>query len=45
MTIIKRCSCASKFQDSKYGRGKRVFNTTTGNTYSYRCTVCGKERG
>ncbi len=42
-TIIKRCSCKSKFQDKRYGKGKRLFNETSNNAYSCRCTVCGKE--
>lgn len=31
------CTCAHAFQDSTYGKGKRVFNE--GKT-GYRCTVC-----
>lgn len=44
MTIVKRCSCNNKFQDKRFGKGKRLFNTTTSNAHAYRCTVCGKER-
>lgn len=31
------CTCNHAFQDSVYGKGKRVFNE--GKT-AYRCTVC-----
>ncbi len=45
MVKIKRCYCKSKYQDEKYGRGKRAFNSTMvlpeGDVW--RCTVCGKE--
>ncbi len=30
---------ASKFQDKKYGLGRRVFNPSK---VGYHCTVCGK---
>lgn len=40
-TIIRKCTCNSPYQDTKYGKGQRVANTTkTPNTS--RCTVCGK---
>lgn len=41
------CRCVSKFQDARYGKGKRVHNLTGGSgktarpTKGYRCTVCG----
>jgi hypothetical protein len=42
-TTIKRCNCASEYQDKQYGSGMRVFNlkanTTTGTA---TCTVCGR---
>ncbi len=45
MTKIKRCDCKSVYQDKKYGKGKRVFNSTTQLPEGdiWRCTVCGKE--
>ena len=39
-TVIKRCTCEHKYQDSVYGRGLRVHNSNQkGDEYS--CTVCG----
>ena len=42
-TRIMHCKCESEYQDSKYGRGKRLQNKTGGKTKSndYRCTICG----
>lgn len=46
-TAVKFCGCESKFQDKRYGKGKRVHNLTGGSgrmarsTKGYRCTVCG----
>lgn len=37
--MIINCVCASKYQDEKYGRGKRVH---TVGFKEYRCTVCGR---
>jgi hypothetical protein len=36
----------AKYQDRMYGKGMRVHNAMakSGNTRSYRCTVCGNER-
>lgn len=31
-------SAAAKYQDSKYGKGNRVFNKTQ---KGFKCTVCG----
>lgn len=48
--MILDCNCNHKYQDSKYGNGKRVFNQMggVGSTKSperkYRCTVCGNIR-
>lgn len=38
-TSVRPCSCGSGFQDSRYGRGKRVFNRGKD---SWICTVCGR---
>ncbi len=43
-TVIKTCTCPSTYQDKRYGKGKRVFNTREGGRYmskSFRCSVCG----
>jgi len=40
--MIKKCTCAHKYQDKIYGKRKRVHNILQGNTKGYRCTVCGK---
>ena len=42
-TKIKSCTCKHEWQDKTYGVGKRVMNSTTKETTTYRCTVCGKE--
>lgn len=39
-TVIATCSCASPYQDSKYGKGQRVFNEGKKDN---ACTVCGKK--
>jgi hypothetical protein len=39
MTKIDKCSCDSKFQDKRYGKGMRVFNKTDKEN-EYRCAVC-----
>ena len=49
--MILQCGCkdwmgnktAAKYQDEKYGVGKRVFNPIAKDK-TYRCTVCGKEK-
>ncbi len=41
MVKIMTCYCTHKFQDEKYGKQKRVFNSTKDDGV-YRCTVCGK---
>lgn len=45
MTIaIKKCYCEHKYQDQRYGKGKRVMNAKEKKEpQNYRCTVCGKE--
>lgn len=40
MSEIRPHTCPSAFQDKEYGRGMRVFNTTT---KGLRCTVCSGE--
>ena len=45
-TKIIHCNCNNKYQDTKYGKNKRVANKTTKHTVDYtvyRCTVCAKE--
>ena len=37
---IMTCTCKSKYQDKKYGKGNRVFNE---GEKVYRCSVCGRE--
>lgn len=46
LTMIKVCNCKHEFQDKKYGKGKRVFNSGAGkgSDSKYKCTVCGKEK-
>jgi len=42
---VKKCYCASTFQDARYGKGRRVHNALgkdrSGNAGGTRCTVCG----
>lgn len=42
-TMIRNCTCVHKFQDERYGPGKRVHNPCKGGDY-VRCTVCGSEK-
>lgn len=42
-TVIKSCTCSSRFQDSVYGLGMRVMNITKES--QFRCTVCGSMHG
>jgi hypothetical protein len=44
-TVIKRCSCKSEYQDSKYGKGMRVHTTGVkkDGMVPERCTVCGPQ--
>ncbi len=39
---VMDCSCPHEFQDSRYGKGKRLHNPHKGGKYG--CTVCGKEK-
>jgi len=42
---VMKCSCESKFQDSKYGKNNRV-HTVGGSSQmnnTYTCTVCGNK--
>lgn len=46
-TKIIECTCDNKYQDKRYGFGKRVANATlkkSGDKVVYRCTVCSKEK-
>jgi len=43
--MIKKCFCKHEHQDSKYGKGMRVFNFATkakelNGGEGWRCTVC-----
>jgi len=46
-TTIKECKCENAYQDSQYGKGKRVHNKagSAGKAPIARCTVCGSEKG
>jgi len=44
MTRILPCTCKHAWQDARYGKGKRVFNSRGDKEGSYRCTVCLKEK-
>jgi len=47
MTKILPCKCQHDYQDQKYGKGNRVWNsgpTTGSGSLRWRCTVCGAER-
>lgn len=44
MAIFK-CNCEHEYQDKKYGKGNRVFNSKKGTPLEYRCTVCERIRG
>jgi hypothetical protein len=37
MTKIQACGCKHAYQDGKYGRGMRVWNSCV---KGWRCTVC-----
>lgn len=41
--MILSCSCVNRYQDKKYGHGRRV-HTTLKDNKGFRCTVCGKEK-
>jgi len=40
-SVISGCRCSNDYQDQRYGKGQRVFNSTNGGFG--RCTVCGAE--
>jgi hypothetical protein len=40
--MIVNCTCPHKWQDKKYGKGKRVANATDKDKV-YRCVVCKTE--
>lgn len=46
--IILECECSHKEQDNLYGKNKRTHNlcdtTREKIVYTYRCTVCSKEK-
>ena len=43
---ILPCTCDHKYQDKKYGNGRRVHNKiqSGANIEAFRCTVCEKEK-
>lgn len=41
-TVVRPCTCASAFQDERYGSGQRVHNVGKEHVY---CTVCGTSKG
>ena len=44
-TVVLTCTCKHEYQDKKYGKGNRVFNTKDpSKSTKYRCTVCKKEK-
>lgn len=40
-TMIMNCKCKSKFQDKRYGEGKRLHNLCEKGA---RCTVCNEKK-
>ena len=40
--VIRNCSCSSRFQDKRYGPGRRLF--TCGPKTGLHCTVCGSRQ-
>ena len=45
--MIHKCTCFSPYQDEKYGKGNRVFNSMLGSAKHgrkgvARCTVCSR---
>lgn len=44
--MIKECQCVHPYQDSIYGKGKRVHNISQGKSERkiYYCTVCGTRK-
>jgi len=49
MTKILFCTCTHAYQTAKHGHHQRVHNSCPpeqkGDQPTWRCTVCGKERG
>lgn len=44
-TSIRPCSCASEFQDGRYGKAQRVHNRGGGKAnVKWTCTVCGSKK-
>ena len=45
---VMECVCTHEYQDSKYGRNRRVFNPgkppAGGGKPNYKCTVCGRTK-
>jgi hypothetical protein len=41
-TKIVSCTCKHEYQDTKYGKGKRVANLSEKHGF-YRCTVCSSK--
>lgn len=41
--MIRICTCISEYQDSLYGKNRRVFNECKKGS-ACRCTVCKKEQ-
>lgn len=42
--VIIQCDCPHEFQDSLYGKQKRVANVKDAKPQECTCTVCGKIR-
>ena len=40
---VEVCACHNSYQDTKYGKGKRVHNLKRDG--SRKCTVCGNVKG
>jgi hypothetical protein len=44
--VIRKCGCASRYQDTVYGKSKRVHNRmSSGHDDDARCTVCSTVHG
>ncbi len=44
MTKILLCTCKHSYQDKRYGKARRVFNSSEKDNKVYYCTVCAKEK-
>lgn len=43
--MILPCKCTNKFQDARYGKGRRVHTEAQGNKRNTKtCTVCGASK-